>query len=141
MKLYREPWQTIRRLILRKLARNQVRYGHEEGVASVPCFCCGICCTKYQVRLSLIEAGRINDRLGLLWDDFLRRYIDQYWPEAENFFLHRENGKCVFLGEVEDNHLRRCLIHPFKPSACKEWNPSFYRSECQEGLAKYWGLR
>jgi len=112
-----------------------------EGLASIPCFCCGICCTKYQVRLSLVEGRRINDRLGLLWDDFISRYIDQYWPEAETFFLHRENGKCVFLGDEEDNHMRRCLIHPFKPSACKEWNPSFYRSECQEGLAKYWGLR
>ena len=111
-----------------------------EGLASIPCFCCGICCTKYQVRLSLIEARRINDRQGLLWDDFLRRYIDQYWPEAENFFLHNENGKCVFLGDLEDNHMRRCLIHPVKPLACKEWNPSFYRSECREGLARYWGL-
>ena len=111
-----------------------------EELASMPCFCCGICCTKYQVRLSLIEARRINDRLGLLWDDFLSRYIDQYWPEAETFFLRRDNGKCVFLGDVEDGHMRRCLIHPVKPSACKEWNPSFYRSECQEGLAKHWGL-
>ena len=104
------------------------------------CFCCGICCTRYQVRLSLIEARRINDWLGLSWDEFLSRYIDQYWPDAETFFLHRDNGKCVFLGDVEDGHMRRCLIHPVNPSACKEWNPSFYRSECQEGLAKHWGL-
>jgi Fe-S-cluster containining protein len=111
-----------------------------EEVVSTPCFLCGICCTRYQVRLSLIEARRISDRLALLWDEFLSKYIDQYWPEAMTFFLRCDNGKCVFLGDVEDGNMRRCLIHPVKPSACGEWNPSFYRSECQAGLAKHWGL-
>ncbi len=110
-------------------------------LVSTSCFRCGICCTRYKVRLSLIEARRISDRLALLWDEFLSQYIDQYWPEAEAFFLRRDTGKCVFLGDVEGGNVRQCLIHQVKPSACREWNPSFYRSECQEGLAKYWGLR
>ena len=111
-----------------------------EEITGMPCICCGICCSKFRVRLSFIEARRINDTLGLSWDEFISRYLDQYWPEAETFFLRRINGKCVFLGDIEDCHMQRCLIHPINPSSCKEWNPSSYRSECQEGLAKYWGL-
>ena len=32
----------------------------------IPCFRCGVCCTRYQVRLSLVEARRIADQL-IFW--------------------------------------------------------------------------
>ena len=44
---------------------------------SIPCFRCGVCCTKYQVRLSLVEARQIADELGFDWDEWLDRYVDQ----------------------------------------------------------------
>ena len=49
--------------------------------------------------------------------------------------------ECVsFLENVESGNVTRCLVHPFKPYACRNWNPSLYRKECQEGLIKCWGL-
>ena len=95
---------------------------------------------RYDVRVNLVEARRISDSIGLPWSEFTVRYIDHYWPEAESFPLRRDKGKCVFLGDLEAGKVRTCLIHSVKPLACQDWNPSLYRSECQEGLAKYWGL-
>lgn len=106
----------------------------------LPCFRCGVCCTKYQVRLSLVEARRIADGLGVGWEEFLGRYVDRRWPGAESFLLRRRDGACVFLEGEEDSNKTSCLIHPFKPSACREWTSSLYRRECREGLAKRWEL-
>jgi hypothetical protein len=41
---------------------------------------------------------------------------------------------------VDGSHIATCLVHPFKPSACREWTPSLYPRECCEGLRRYWGL-
>ena len=111
-----------------------------EEVVSTPCFCCGVCCTKYQIYLTLIEARRIADESVLTWEEWLDRYTNQSWPGSDRFLLRRCNGACVFLERIEGSNVTRCLIQPFKPSACREWNPSLYRRDCQEGLAKYWGL-
>jgi Fe-S-cluster containining protein len=104
------------------------------------CFRCGICCTEYQVNLSLAEGQRIADRLGLVWEEFLNRYTDKSWPGNKNFLLRKHNGACVFLERIEDSRVTRCRIHTFKPSSCMDWVPSLYRRECQKGLANYWGL-
>ena len=61
------------------------------------CFRCGICCTVYQVNLSLAEGQHIADRLELVWEEFLNRYIDKSWPGIKNFLLRKRNGACVFL--------------------------------------------
>ena len=114
--------------------------GGEPKELSIPCFRCGVCCTRYQVRLSLIEARQIADELGFDWDEWLDRYVDQRWPGTDSFLLRHCNGACVFLERIEARKLTRCLIHSFKPSACREWTPSLYRRDCQEGLIKYWGL-
>lgn len=111
-----------------------------EEIVSTLCFRCGVCCTKYQNHLTLIEARRIAAELGLIWEEWLDRYISESLPGSDSFLLRRCNGACVFLERVEDSNITRCLIHPFKPSACREWNPSLYQRDCQEGLAKYWGL-
>lgn len=109
-------------------------------VNSMPCFRCGVCCTKYDVRISFLEARGIADKLGVRWGEFLYRYVSQDSSNPESFLLRRNGKACVFLENVGNSNMSRCLIHPFKPSACKEWNPSLYRRDCQEGLAKYWGF-
>ena len=107
---------------------------------SIPCFRCGVCCTRYQVRLSLVEARQIADELGFAWDEWLDRYVDQSWPGADSLLLRQYKGACIFLEHVEGSNMTRCLIQPFKPSSCREWKPSLYRRECREGLVKYWQL-
>ena len=107
---------------------------------SIPCFRCGVCCTRYQVRLSLVEARQIADELGFDWDEWLDRYVDQRWPGTDSFLLRHCNGACVFLERIEARNVTSCLIQSFKPSACREWTPSLYRRECRDGLAKYWKL-
>lgn len=106
----------------------------------IPCFRCGVCCIKYQVRLNLVEARRLADRLGLAWDEFRARYVDRHWPATESFLLRQEDGACVFLERGGGLAVSSCLIHPFKPLACQELTCSLSRPECQEGLARDWGL-
>jgi len=115
-------------------------HGYETKELSMPCFRCGVCCTRYQVCLSLVEARQIADELGFAWDEWLDRYIDQSWPGAGSLLLRQCKGACVFLEHVEGSNMTRCLIQPFKPSSCREWKPSLYRRECREGLVKYWQL-
>ncbi len=71
--------------------------GGEPKELSIPCFRCGVCCTRYQVRLSLVEARQIADELGFDWDEWLDRYVDQRWPGTDSFLLRHCNGACVFL--------------------------------------------
>ena len=106
----------------------------------IACFRCGICCTEYQVNLSLTEGQRIADRLELVWEEFLNRYLDKSWPGIKNFLLRKRNGACVFLERIEGSKVTRCRIHAFRPSSCMDWVPSLYRRECQKGLTNYWGL-
>ena len=114
--------------------------GGEPKELSIPCFRCGVCCTRYQVCLSLVEAQQIADKLGFAWDDWLDRYVDQGWPEVGSLLLRQCAGACVFLEPVEGSNMTHCLIQPFKPWSCREWEPSLYRRECREGLVKYWQL-
>ncbi len=83
----------------------------------IACFRCGICCTEYQVNLSVAEGQRIADRLGLVWEEFLNRYVDKSWPGIKNFLLRKRNGACVFLERIEGSKVTRCRIHAFRPSS------------------------
>ena len=107
---------------------------------SIPCFQCGVCCTRYQVRLSLVEARQIADELGFDWDEWLDRYVDQKWPATDSFLLRHCNGACVFLEHTEENKKTNCLIHRVKPAVCRIWTPNLYCRECREGLVKFWQL-
>jgi len=106
----------------------------------VPCLRCGVCCTRYPVRLDLSEARCICDGLGLSWYTFLGDYIEPRWTGTDSFLLRQQDGVCVFLKHTNEPHRTVCLIHAWKPSACREWTPSLYRRECQEGLLRCWGL-
>ncbi len=106
-----------------------------------PCFRCGICCTKYHVHVSDIEAHRITDELGITWEEWLDKYTEKRWPRCDSYLLYRnEDGACIFLDQVPGGKISRCRIHPFRPSSCCEWSPGLYRPECQEGLTRFWEL-
>ena len=113
----------------------------EQEETLIPCFRCGICCTRYQARLSLTEARRINEELEISWEEFVEGYTDLNWPGTESFLIRHSTGACIFLKHEEGSSVAICLIHPFRPSSCRDWNPSQYRPECQEGLNNYWGLK
>jgi Fe-S-cluster containining protein len=113
---------------------------NEQEESSIECFRCGICCSRYQVRLNQIEAKRIASELGIPWKEFITNYTDRRWPGAESFLLRHNHGACIFLSPDKVAEITTCLIYPFRPSSCQKWRPSQYRTECQEGLHKYWGL-
>ena len=106
----------------------------------IPCFRCGVCCSRYRVRVDFIEARRIADELGLPWHEFARDYLQQHHPGATTFLLRQDEGVCVFLRYETQGRSAMCAIHPFKPSACRDWVPSLYRRECREGLVKVFGV-
>jgi len=112
-----------------------------KGNPFIPCLRCGVCCSRYQAQLDLIEARRIADGLCLNWHTFLDNYIEPLWTGADSFLLRQQDGVCIFLKHTDEAHRTICLIHAWKPSACREWTPSPYRRECQEGLLKHWRLR
>ncbi|MBI4296604.1 MAG: YkgJ family cysteine cluster protein [Chloroflexi bacterium] len=105
---------------------------------SVPCFLCGVCCSKYHVQVSFIEARRIADNLGVAWEEWLDKYVEPTWPGTQSFLLRRLDGVCIFLDKMTDRSL--CSIHSFKPSSCLDWTASLFRRECQDGLTKCWNL-
>lgn len=107
---------------------------------SIPCFRCGVCCIRYQVRLSLVEARQIANELGLAWNEWLDVYVDQSWPGTNSLLLRQCEEGCVFLEHIKGSNMTRCIIQSFKPSSCREWRPSLYQRECAEGLARCWGL-
>ncbi len=108
------------------------------SIHSMPCLRCGTCCSKFDVRVSMDEAHRITDRIGITWDEWMNSYINDRWPGTESFILRRHNGKCIFLKEKGEQSL--CSIHSFKPSLCIEWNQGPQHKECQQGLQKRWGI-
>jgi len=112
----------------------------KDNLEEPTCLRCGVCCTKYQANPSLAEAQHIAKELGLDWNKFLDEYIDHKWPGINNLLLRHVNGTCIFFRQVEGSRKATCLIYLFRPASCKDWMPGMQRRECQEGLAKYWGL-
>jgi len=103
--------------------------------ATIACFRCGVCCTRYQPSVTLAEAETIATALGISLDTFLDRYTDDSWPGSEYCLLDTYNDACVFLKHDKENKVASCRIHPVRPQACREWAASLSRKECQEGLA------
>ena len=111
--------------------------GEKQLELPMECCRCGVCCTEYQVNVSLAEGQHIADRLGLAWKEFLESYADNSWPGVDNFLLRKRDGACIFLERIKGSKVTSCRIHAFKPSPCIDWAPSLYRRECQKGLANY----
>ncbi len=108
------------------------------SINAMPCLRCGTCCSIFDVRVSLEEAHRIVDTIGISWDEWLNSYIDKRWPGTESFILRRINGSCIFLKATGEHRI--CSIHTFKPSLCIEWKEGTQRAECRQGLQKRWGI-
>lgn len=106
----------------------------------LPCFRCGVCCTRYQVCVNRYEAQRLADHLDLNLEVFLRDYTDPRWPGTENFLIRHRDGACVFLENIPGTKLTGCCIHDVRPQDCRNWTPGIDRSECLRGLEK-WGLK
>ena len=111
-----------------------------QGNTSFPCFCCGICCSDFQPHLDLTEARMIADHLGVSLQKFIDDCTDPRWPGIDTHLLLHKGGKCLFLEPKEGRTKWLCLIHAFKPDACRQWSASLNKKECRQGLSRYWGL-
>jgi len=88
-----------------------------------------------------MEARRIADALRVSLDASIDRYVDEPPCDPDTLILIQRDGACVFLEHTEGSKVTRCLIHPIRPAACREWMPGLSQRACQEGLTKYWGLK
>jgi Fe-S-cluster containining protein len=106
---------------------------------SFQCFLCGVCCTRYQVRIELSEAKNIAKHLNLSLPEFLNTYTDSRWPGENTFLISHRNGKCIFLESTQATKITKCSIHSFRPQDCRNWTSEINKPECQKGLAM-WNL-
>ncbi len=100
----------------------------------IPCFRCGICCTRYYPPLTPEDIDNIVSSLGISRARFLSRYARRV-PIKEGYLLKHKKEGCVFLAWDADGKAG-CAIHPSRPQACREWTPTLAKPECLEGLAK-----
>ncbi len=119
----------------------ETEFDFEQSLVDFSCSLCGECCSRYQVRLSVSEARRISEKLGLEWEKFCACYTDAKWPGESSLLLRHQGGACVFLKRVAGERTAVCLIHRFKPESCIQWTPGLYRKECRDGLERCWGLK
>ncbi len=105
--------------------------GKEEAIE---CFRCGICCMRYQPRLSIKEMKTIASKLGLSLKEFSAKYIQK--TKVGYLIRHSEKG-CLFL--KWEGERASCAIYPFRPEACRNWQAGLFRPECREGLRKLHG--
>lgn len=78
------------------------------------CFCCGVCCSKYQVQMTIGEAHRIAEKLRIEWDTFESGYLDNAWPGVKTVLLRHSGGHCVFLEPQPGDRTFFCRIQKFK---------------------------
>ena len=104
------------------------------------CFCCGVCCSKYQVQMTVNEAHNIADKLDIEWEEFQTEYLDGAWPGTRTVLLRHRDGHCAFLEPQPDKRVFFCRIQRFKPESCIQWNADADKKDCQEGLKTFWGL-
>jgi len=100
----------------------------------IPCFRCGICCTRYQAPLTSEDIDNIGSALGIPRSKCISKYAVKV-PIKEGYLLKQTKKGCIFLDWDADGKAR-CTIYPSRPKACREWTPSLAKPECREGLAK-----
>ena len=99
---------------------------------SVECFRCGICCMGYHPQLSETEVERMAGHLGISSHDFIAKYVQ---VTQIGYLLRQTKTGCVFL-TWENETKSLCSVHPFRPDACRNWEPTLFRRECKAGLTK-----
>ena len=99
------------------------------------CFRCGICCQRYQPRVTQKEVKKIAAALGMANDEFLSSYV-QTTPQGDAFLLQSSGQSCIFLRGGRRTGRATCAIYSVRPKASRDWIPSLSRPECREGLAK-----
>ena len=104
------------------------------------CFCCGVCCSKYQVQMPLEEAYRIAATMGIGWEEFQEEYLDPTWPGIRTVLAKHNGDGCVFLVRQPDERVFFCRIQSFKPASCIEWQAGLSKQDCRDGLAQHWKL-
>lgn len=113
--------------------------GHEIRVGKtklpIPCFCCGVCCIRYQPPVEPEEFSRIAEYLHLSLAEFQERHIQD---TPCGYLLRRTEEGCVFLA-WDDTGRAGCTIHAVRPEACRVWMPGLSRRECREGLSRLGG--
>ncbi len=117
--------------ILRTLEKKEYSIGEE--LPPIDCFRCGLCCQRYQPKVSLKEIEVISKRLGIVKDKFVTKYVQQV-PTKEGFLLQRSEKGCVFLSFDDRDEKAGCIIYSVRPKACRDWTASLSRLECREGL-------
>jgi len=100
----------------------------------IPCFRCGICCTRYQAPLTSQDIDNIASALRISRSKCISRYALKL-PIKEGYLLKKTEKGCIFLAWDADGKAR-CTIYVSRPKACREWTPSLAKPECREGLAK-----
>ena len=102
--------------------------------APIPCFRCGVCCTRYQAPLTAEDIDNIAAALEISRPRCISRYTMKV-PIKEGYLLKHTGKGCVFLAWDADGKAR-CTIYAYRPEACRKWTPSLSRPECREGLAR-----
>jgi Fe-S-cluster containining protein len=122
---------SIEKAIIKTLEGKEITVAEQ---TPIPCFCCGICCTRYQPPLSAEDINNIASALGISRSKCVSKYAVKV-PIKEGYLLKRTKRGCIFLAWDADGKAR-CTIYPSRPKACREWTPSLAKPECLEGLAK-----
>lgn len=112
----------------------------DKGEPAFPCFRCGICCSGYQIYMSLDEARIIAEKIGMTLDIFANYYLDPRWPDRETIVVRNIASRCPFLDKTEGSIFGLCRIHECKPLCCRQWQASPMRKECRLGLSYYWDI-
>ncbi|MBI2850154.1 MAG: YkgJ family cysteine cluster protein [Chloroflexi bacterium] len=112
---------------------NGDEYSPNEESLPIECFRCGVCCIGYYPQLSVEEVDRIAGNLHISADEFISKYVQ---VTQIGYLLQQTEYGCVFLDWEKNGSKARCIIHPFRPDACRNWAPSLFRRECREGLVK-----
>lgn len=72
--------------------------------------------------------------LGISLEEFYQYYVEENPQKLGIYLLRRGEKGCIFL--QYEGEQASCIIHPFKPAACRQWMPSLSRLECREGLKR-----
>ena len=111
--------------------------GREYNIAEerqpIECFRCGICCMGYHPQLSEEEVERMAGHLAISAHDFISRYVQ---VTQIGYLLRQTKDGCVFLTWEKNTPRSLCSVHPFRPDACRNWEPTLFRRECKAGLLK-----